>query len=123
MAQLLSARPGYAGRSSHPARRPAGSGARPGQTGALGAGTFGHLFAVVGPAGQATPQTFKVLCRGRSELGGERGPLRDRAWGRVVLGWPRAFRDPRVGGDPHMPSEPSELSLKGCVQMEKIRRV
>nr|XP_020768269.1 sarcosine dehydrogenase, mitochondrial-like [Odocoileus virginianus texanus] len=33
------------------------------------------------------PQMFKVLCRGHSELGGERGPLRDRAWGRVVLGY------------------------------------
>lgn len=40
--------------------------------------------------------------------------------GRVILGCPREFRDPRVGEDPCMPSEPSELSLKGCMQMEKI---
>ena len=63
---------------------------------------------------------------GHSERSGERGRFRDWAWGRVILGCPREFRgprefrDPRVGEDPCMPSEPSELSLKGCMQMEKI---
>ena len=57
---------------------------------------------------------------GHSERSGERGRLRDWAWGRVILGCPREFRAPRMGGDLCTPSEPSELSLKGCMQMEKI---
>ena len=62
-AQLLSALLGVQGAGPDPACQPAGSDPRPGQTGALRAGTFGqdHSLAVGGPADQATPQMFKVL--------------------------------------------------------------
>lgn len=115
VAQLLSARLGVQGAGPDPARRAAGSDPRPGQTGAKTT----HLLWEGQPA-RLHRRRSKCCDEGHSECSGERGPLHDCAWGRVIRGWPREFRDPRVGGDPCMPSEPSELSLKGCVQTEKI---